>query len=498
VDDIVGMSPDGSEILVPISSAGGTRAAIPVTLSRVSLPAMQSRQLGNVKISLEQPGVGNVAVAWSPDGSVLYYGSHSDIFAADADGSNPRKLLTTPGQPFWLRMSPDGHILRFSVANVVSSAASLWEARSDGTGLMQLLPGFSDAERVCCGNWTPDGKYFIFQTTQRDTSTLWAMRDAGDLWHRVSHQPVELAHGEMSASSPLPSSDGKKIFFIGVRRRGEVMRCDLKTHALTPFLPGFSAEGLSFSKDGRRMAYASFPDGALWQSNLDGSDKRQLTFPPMIAGDPRWSPDGSQIAFQGVLPGKQRQVFVVPAWGGDAEQLTSGERDSQDATWSPEGNSLLFNGPWDYSPTNVPLKIIDLKTRQVTDVPGSAGMYYARWSPDGRYLLATNLPTNGLMLYDFKLRNWQQLLQGNFSVTYPNWTPDSKCVYFNSGKEHGSLEYKICLSDHKTQQVADMSQTGRLAIGEWGVWTGVAPDGSILATRDASTEEIYALDVKLP
>jgi serine/threonine protein kinase/Tol biopolymer transport system component len=498
VDDIEGISPDGSELLSLRYPPATARGARPLTLWCVSLPGLQYRQLGDLTLWSENPGAGVGAVAWSPDGSVLYYGSHSDIFAADAEGRNPRKLLTTVGQPFWLRVSPDGRILRFSVADVATSKASLWEARNDGSGLRQVLPGFSNAERVCCGNWTPDGKYFIFQSTHRDVSNLWAMRDAGDLWRKVSHDPVQLTNSEMSASSPLPSGDGKRIFFVGVRRRGEVIRYDLDKRTLTPFLPGFSAEGLSFSKDGQRMAYTSFPDGILWQSNVDGSNKHQLTFPPMIAGDPRWAPNGWQIAFTGSLPGKPRQVFVVPAWGGDAEQLTSGDRDSQDATWSPDSNSLLVNGPWHYSPTNVPLTIIDLKTRQATDVPGSAGMYYARWSPDAQYLLATRLPENGLQLYDFKLRNWRQLVKGDVGVFYPTWAPDGKCIFFNSGKEHGSLEYRICLNERKAQQVADMAQTGRLAIGEWGVWTGLAPDGSILGLRDTGSEEIYALDVKFP
>jgi hypothetical protein len=32
----------------------------------------------------------------------------------------------------------------------------------------------------------------------------------------------------------------------------------------------------------------------------------------------------------------------------------------------------------------------------------------------------------------------------------------------------------------------------------WGTWSGVAPDGSVLAVRDTSSHEIYALDLQLP
>jgi Tol biopolymer transport system component len=190
-------------------------------------------------------------------------------------------------------------------------------------------------------------------------------------------------------------------------------------------------------------------------------------------------------------------VFVIPAWGGDPEQVTSGDVGSGDATWSADGNSLVYAiGPWAID-SKLPLQMINLKTRQVTVVPGSAGLFSPRWSPDGRYLLASHMSNGGLMLYDLKLRSWQQLTQGRDYAGYPSWTPDGKCVYFNSSGEKGSPEYRICLSDRKIQHVADMAQAGSLLNGGAG-WTGLAPDGSILGARDTSSEEIYALDVKFP
>jgi len=140
------------------------------------------------------------------------------------------------------------------------------------------------------------------------------------------------------------------------------------------------------------------------------------------------------------------------------------------------------------------LHILNLKTREVTVVPHSAGLFSPRWSPDGRYLLAGPRDASGIMLYDFNLLSWQQLSQGKVEAGSPSWTPDGKCVYFNSSSEKSGPEYRICLGDRKIQHVADMASAGNLVNG----WTGLAPDGSILATRDTSTEEIYALDVKLP
>jgi len=58
--------------------------------------------------------------------------------------------------------------------------------------------------------------------------------------------------------------------------------------------------------------------------------------------------------------------------------------------------------------------------------------------------------------------------------------------------------YRVCLADRKPEHLTDLTEAGHLALGRFGWWTGLAPDGSILALRDISAEELYALDVKLP
>jgi Tol biopolymer transport system component len=145
------------------------------------------------------------------------------------------------------------------------------------------------------------------------------------------------------------------------------------------------------------------------------------------------------------------------------------------------------------------LQIVGLKTRQVTAVPKSEGLISPRWSPNGKYLLAMSVDFSRLMLFDFAHQSWQDLTPENLHfAAYPAWLPDSRCVVFNSLGSSNFPEYRICLADRKLEHIADMGQNGRLVYGLSGWWTGVAPDGSILGTRDAGTQEIYALDVKWP
>ena len=492
--DLEGISPDGHNLLVSTSTPTEGVGA----LWSLSLPGLEPRRIGDITGRW-------LSNAWSPDGSLLYSGLGQDIFVTDAAGGHRRKLLTIPDRfrfNFWPIVSPDGSLLLLTLRDRDSPRTSLWEVNTDGSHLRPVLSGWNDGANVCCGSWTPDGKYFIFETTSNGISSLWAMRETGDLWHKVSHEPVQLTVGAMSAEAPLPSKDGKRIFFIGSLRRGEVMRYDPKTYTLGPFLSGISTQGLNFSKDGQHMVWASYPEGILWQSKADGSDRIQLTFAPMEAALPRWSPNGSQIAFTAHYPGKQWQIYLIPSGGGEAVQLTAGDEGSTFPSWSPDGNSLAYSA-WFGSVSEAsrfPIRILNLKTHQVTAVPQSEAFRDgAVWSPDGRYLVAMPLDESGLKLYDFSSNTWRQLDQAKpFTVTGPTWSPDSKCVYFTAQNILQDPEYRICLADGKLEHIADMAASGGLAAGSFGLWTGVAPDGSILATRDISTQEIYALDVKFP
>ncbi|MFZ0663154.1 MAG: protein kinase [Acidobacteriaceae bacterium] len=487
------VSPTQPELLL----LGPPRSANGDGLWLLTVPGGQPRRIGSlVANTYDAEGI---TATFTPGGNAIYYTVGHDIYRANTDGSQARKILTvTTGYPFWLRFSPDGRLFRFSVFNSTLNTSSLAEAHADGSHFRRLLAGWENPVNECCGNWTKDGKYFVFQATHNGVTNLWAERVAGDWWRKVSHDPVQLTVGQMNSQSPLPSKGGTKVFFIGSSRRDEIIRYEPKTQSFLPILSGLSAEGLTFTTDGKKMTYVSYPEGVLWASNADGTDPHELSFSPMQVGLPRWSPDGAEIAFSAHNPGGVWQIYVISAEGGDPQQLTSGNTDHIDGSWSPDGNSMAFGETAvdaRNSKGNV-LFILNLKTRQVTDVPGSAGLFSPRWSPDGRYLLAITDNYQKLMLYDFTTRKWTVL--ANMEADYPNWAHDGKCVYFNETNVKNLPVYRVCLADRKPEHIVDLSQGGTLAMGRFGWWTGLAPDDSILAARDIGTQEIYALNVKFP
>ena len=133
-----------------------------------------------------------------------------------------------------------------------------------------------------------------------------------------------------------------EIFAIGDSHRAEVIRYDSRSDQFVPYLSGISAEGLAFSRDGQWVTYTSYPDGTLWRSKVDGSERLQLTFPPLRVLLPRWSPDGKQIAFNASLPGATWNIYLISSEGGTPQRILPSEQSQVDANWSPDGNSLVF------------------------------------------------------------------------------------------------------------------------------------------------------------
>jgi len=479
--DLEGISPSGSELLVE-GSEGGSTGEGPLWV--VPTLTGSRHRLGSIICS---------GASWSPDGQTIVFAKGSTLNLARSDGSGAHTILTVNGTPSWIRWSPDAKKLRFTVFDPKTGSQSLWEAKADGTDLHPLLPGWNNPPSECCGSWTPDARYFVFQSTQRGRSDVWAIREKGMLLGKPNQAPVHLTVGPMDFLGPVPSKDGKKLFVIGWQRRGELTRYDLKSQQFVPFMSGISADGPSFSKDGQWVAYTSIPEGNLWKSKADGSERLQLTFPPFTAYEPRWSPDGKRIALQGIVPGQPWKMYLISSDGGEAEEVMTG---IGDLGWSPDGNSLIFHsGMADFVSTSPrAIQSLDLKTRQISTFPGSEGLYSPRWSPDGRYIAALRMGSETLQILDVRTKRWIELAK--IGVGFPMWSRDSKYIYFDSLESIPNL-YRVRIADHSLEKVASLGGI-RLAPTAGGNLTGLAPDDSPLVVRNVGNQEIYALDLELP
>jgi eukaryotic-like serine/threonine-protein kinase len=463
--------------------AGGWQEA---PLWVMSLPGGTARRLGNLFVT---------DAAWSPDGLAIAYGKLQGLYIAKADGSESRKIATIHRLAVRPRWSPDGSVLRFTQINTDYRSGSLWEVSVDGSNLHPVFPG-NDNRDECCGVWTPDGKYFLYQSTRDGTTNIWAIREGKGLFRTARPQPVQLTAGPLAFMGPTLSPDGKRLFAVGLQNRGELMRYDRKSRQFVSYLSGVSAEGLDFSRDGEWVTYVSFPQATLWRSRLDGSQRIQLTDTSIAVGLPRWSPDGKRIAFSAKNPSGDWKIYVVSADGGSPEQVTSDE--GLDPTWSPDGSFLAYSS--DYSDLHSVVHLVDLRTHHISTVPGSEGLFSPLWSRDGRFLLAVNhklKDSQKLLMYTFATQKWEQLLLAK-SIAYPTWSRSGEYIHFFDGVEDGTPFYRLRVSDHKLERIGVVSLPRGMVKGQFGEWMGLAPDDSPLLLHDANFQEIYALDLQLP
>ena len=469
------ISRDGAEILVKDNQGTDYRGE----LWRLPILGGSPRRLGGL--------VGQDA-AWSPDGRTLVYADGNELFLARSDGTESRKLVSLTGRGFYPAWSPAGSELRFTVINDKTRGNSLWEVSALGTNLHPLFPGWHNPADECCGKWTADGKYFVFESQGQ----IWALSEQEKFLHPPTGKPIQLTSSPLSLFTPLPSKDGEKLFVVGRSYRGELQRGESRSGAFTPFLSGISAEDVVFSKDGQWVAWVSYPEGILWRSKPDGTQKIQLCSAPLFAALPRWSPDGKRIAFYNYAVGKPGKIYLVSVDGGSPRQLLPGDPEpKQDPDWSPDGDKLIFGSvPADKDSA---LRVLDLKAHDVSALPGSRGLFSPRWSPDGRYIVAMPADSLSLVLFDFQTQKWSQLAK--VRAAFPNWSRDGQYIYFLRWLDNPAV-LRVRISDRKVEQVSDL--TNLPTIGNIGPWLGLGPDDSPLLLKDTGTQDIYALDWQEP
>jgi eukaryotic-like serine/threonine-protein kinase len=430
---------------------------------------------------------------WMPNGDLLI--SHgSDLIEQGRNGAS-RTLLglgDSTHSAYWLRWSPDQKMLRFTLTSPARN--SLAEISADGGNFHRLLEYWHPGDDIASGNWTPDGKIFVFQTIQNwGRADLWAIREKADLFHKIDREPVQLTAGPLNFYAPQPNLDGKKIYAIGEQPRSELVRYDAKSAQFVPYLGGISARTVIFSRDSQWVAYVSYPEGNLWRCRVDGSDKLQLTFAPLFVHSARWSPDGRQIAISASDPGTFAGLYLVSVDGGTPQQLRVEKLNVGNASWAPDGKTITFNDIG--APGFSTVRSVDLQSMKVTAVPDSDKLIGPIRSPDGQYLAATNLTGDKVLLFNINTQKWSNLVSS--AVGAVEWSADSKFLYFDNGFGPNPAVYRVPISGQKVEQVASLKDFRRV-ITPWSTWIGVTPDGALLLMHDTGTQEVFALDLEAP
>jgi DNA-binding winged helix-turn-helix (wHTH) protein/Tol biopolymer transport system component len=479
-------SPNGSELLV---LRGHDNKA---PFWKVSFPSGSMQELDSTAVQGLDVGYG----VWSPDGRNIAFVADAGLWVMNSDGSNMRKMATfagLPSHPAWL---PDGSKIRVTVEKWAGNFSILQLEVMEvevTSGSVRTVPlGVTSPRAV---GWLEGGNYFLFRAREAGVSDLWVVRETPGGLRKVDRRPVRLTTGPISFDWPVIGRDGKTIFVVGLQPRAAMQRYNSKTGEFEPFLGQLSGDHLVYSRDGEWFAYIAYPELTLWRCRASGHDCLQLAFMNMHMDGPAWSPDGKTIAFNARADGKYSKGYLVPASGGVPQLLfpdsSTGE---EQLSWSSDGKRIMYNEVSASSPPR--LRILDLSTRQIADVPDSSGLE-GLWSPDGNYIVARDGNKKG-KLFDFRTNRWTNLDAMNGDCW---WSSNSQYIYFHTlnqiplDPEHDGI-FRLRLSDRHVEKITGVPRFP--LIGTWGVGTGRTADDTPLVLEDLTTADLYAVDLDLP
>lgn len=447
------------------------------------------------------------AAAWSPDGKILAFAAGMDLYLGSADGKSSRRFAVLPYEkPSLIRWSPDGKRLRLvlSEGQAAELCHRLWEVNLSNAAVTRALPGWSrrTSDEELGGEWTPDGRFFIFAAVQEGTAAIWAARDTTNLFEWRDAAPVQLTAVQEGVSSVTLGRDGRRVFAsVRLPSRGELLRLDAGAGHFLPYtqMAGLSGGQLAYSPEGKKVVYVTYPDQSLWTMNTDGSDRRPLVSRGAL---PQWSPDGQRIAYMGSdKENGPTKIRVVPATGGQPKEPVQWPGWQGAPNWASGGTELIFgeNGPYFPIADSCSLHVFDFKSGKTTDLPGTTGLWTPRVCPSGRYIAAQTRDTRKLVLYDRRTAALTELLassEGKLGDN-PNWSADGRFVYMDVPFSRDPAVYRIRVADKHIERVASLSGYRR-PTGGIGVWLGMTPDGSLLIVSEVQGSEIYAWDLVTP
>jgi len=258
------------------------------------------------------------------------------------------QLTTGPGSVAW---SPDSRFL------VYSMAGSLWKQKLDSTVAEQLTagPGYDYQP-----DWSPDGRWVVYSSYAGDAIELWALnletRQSRQLTSggAVNVEPRFSPDGKRIA---FVSTSYQKHFHIFVAQfaNGELTdanrltgenRSDLPRYYYSEFDHEISP---AWSPDAAEVIFVSnrghiYGTGGFWRMKAEpGAEAHEIHYEETAwKARPDFSPDGKRIVYASYLGQQWHQLWVMPAAGGDPFPLSYGDFDNVDPRWSPDGTRIAF------------------------------------------------------------------------------------------------------------------------------------------------------------
>ncbi|HEX6863061.1 MAG TPA: hypothetical protein VF414_09620, partial [Thermoanaerobaculia bacterium] len=480
--------------------------------------------------------------AYSPDGQQIAFRSERDgggLFLMGATGESVRRLTEFGFNPSW---SPDGRKIVFATEGISDPASrfsisQLWILDLATSELERIAdedavqPSWSpNGSRIAYWGvpvrggkrtistvavsggkpvrvtedtslswnpvWSADGAHLYFASDRGGSMNLWRLRIDGDSG-RVEGEPEAVTTPSSWSAMLSPSRDGRRMLYVSDSSESNVVKMAFDPAAgRVTSLPSAVTQGsrmvdsVSVSPDGQWITFqGTAPREDLFVARADGSSLRQLTNDLHKDRLPRWSPDGSRIAFYSNRSGRW-EIWTVRPDGGDLRQITRTAGPSLTRPiWSPDGKRLVCGM------SEMGSGLIDLSRPLAERAPkplpriGGSVFVASSWSPDGKWIAGwaerpDNLPSPGIHLYSLETGRYRKLTDSGSRAL---WASDSRHLLVWGSH---SLEW-VDARTGESKEVGTAPPEAGMSLG-----LGLSPDGRTLyAVQAVEKSDVWLLTV---
>jgi len=442
---------------------------------------------------------------WSPDGKEIACSTvspsrpdvreviSSQIYVVDVE-SGQRRLVTgavlDAVQPSW---SPDGR--RIAFWGVRDGARDIFTVPRQGGAVVAVTNDeWLDWNPV----WAPGGKHLYFSSDRGGAVNIWRV-PVDPASGKAAGEPEPISVPSTYASGISFSRDGQRMAYLSCLRSSNLFRSDFDPSGEGPAgAPKAITQGIkatlhpSVSRDGAWIAFTLqglHEDLAVVRP--DGSQMRRVTEDPARDRLPRWSPDGSELAFMSSRSGRF-EIWTVHPDGSGLKQVTdaSPRGGVMYPAWSPDGRRMSYNLPDEMGyiiEMGKPWKEQEPQLAQV-ELPERSWFWVTDWSHDGARLAGTiqrlDGGTLGIGVYSPDSGNFAQAT--NFGQ-FPRWLPDGRKLLFHAD---GRI-YLADLANKRTKQILAVSE------GAIGPYFDLSWDGRMIVfSLETMESDIWVMEAR--
>ena len=438
-------------------------------------------------------------LAWSPDGHSLAFvessrsSGESWITLLLLSDSTRRQLTFPPheARDAGPAFSPDGSQVAFVRGTIAGVAFDVFVVPTVGGEAKRLTfdncPNFGVT-------WTADGRDIVFASPRGGQSSLWRVPASGG-----APQPV--AGAGSPAKQPSIAREGNLLAYRQAVGKDDIARISLADPARSQGPPTvlISEKGSKlrprFSPDGSKIAFESdrLGSGGIWICDSTGGNCAQATSLHGTAGTTAWSPDGRFLAFE-FHPGEQAEIYVVELPNGVPQLIrTIPGADNLAPSWSRDGKWIYFSS----KKGDAPFQLWKVGFKGGAPAQVSAPVQVTRTgglgaveSSDGRFLYYSKYETVGVWRMPLGGGDETRIFDQPVGPFWFNWTLSEKGIYFVSDAEfpHRTVNF----FDFATHKVAQLVRADK-PLG-WGLT--LAPGGKSLLYVQTEFEESDIMLVK--